>query len=60
MAKEQSKREMLREQVVQLVKDFATREGGITMADVGELFGPPDGFEQRVSAALLKLPFKFD
>ncbi|MGA7579187.1 MAG: hypothetical protein ACLQUW_13220 [Desulfobaccales bacterium] len=36
----ESKRELLRAKVVDLVKEFAKTEGGITPGDLNALFGP--------------------
>ena len=38
-AQEQSKKEILKDKVVALVKDFAKTEGGLTPADIKALFG---------------------
>jgi hypothetical protein len=60
MPEEKSNREILRSLVVDLVKEFVASEGGITMSDIGVLFGPPDGFAKNVTSALASLPLKFD
>lgn len=57
---EKSQREKLRDRVVDLVKEFVASEGGITISDIGVLFGSPDNFDQNVTSALTSLPFKFD
>lgn len=40
-AEGQSKKEMLKEKVVALVKEFVKTEGGITPYDLQKLFGSP-------------------
>jgi hypothetical protein len=50
---EQSKRKILKEKVVALVKDFIKTEGGISQADLWELFGLND---HEIAAALAELP----
>lgn len=60
MPEEKSKQEILRGQVVELVKVFVASEGGITISDIRVLFGHPDGFDQNVASALAGLPFTFD
>jgi hypothetical protein len=63
---EQSKREILKEKVVSLVKDFVKTEGGITQDDLQVLFGNPNDprktkefMTDGVSAALGELPIFF-
>lgn len=41
----QSKREILKDKVVALVKDFVQTEGGITPADIEALFGHNPHYE---------------
>lgn len=60
MSEEKSKREMLRGQVVALVRKFVADEGGMTQSDLATLFGYPDNFGDNVAAALASLPLKFD
>jgi hypothetical protein len=38
---QESKRELLKDKVVNLVKEFIQTEGGITIDDLQKLFGPP-------------------
>jgi hypothetical protein len=65
-AKGQSKREILRDKVVALVKDFIKTEGGISQDDLQVLFGNPvDPQKTRefimfgVAAALGGIPVSF-
>lgn len=62
----QSKREMLKDKVVALVKDFIKTEGGISQDDLQILFGNPndprkakDFMVEGVIAALTDLPISF-
>lgn len=55
---QESKREILKDQVVKLVKEFVASEGGITIFDLYALFGLPsitDDFHE-VATALAILP----
>lgn len=49
----QSKKEILKDKVVALVKDFVKTEGGITIADIQKLFG--DSPHCEIVTALLSL-----
>jgi hypothetical protein len=55
---QQSKREILKDKVVALVKDFLTNEGEITFCDLENLFGHPSlaNNENEVATALAELP----
>jgi hypothetical protein len=56
MSKDVSKHELLRDKVVDLVKEFIKTEGGITAYDLEALFGsisPISGFNE-VAATLAK------
>lgn len=53
----ESKRELLRDKVVDLVKEFVKTEGGFTHADLIKLFGGPPFSE--VGAAIAKLNMSF-
>jgi hypothetical protein len=53
---ENSKRELLRDKVVDLVKEFIKNEGGITVSDLAALFGPVD----EVANVLGSLPITYD
>jgi len=37
---EESKRELLKDKVIILIKEFLKTEGGITLKDLSSLFGP--------------------
>ena len=51
----QNKREILKEKVVSLVRDFGNTEGGITLYDLLSLFGSPNISEcTEVADALAK------
>lgn len=54
---QKSKREVLREKVVDLVKEFVKTENGITGADLDVLFGPPVYSELAKSLRDLKVFF---
>jgi hypothetical protein len=53
----QNKREILKDQVVTLVKEFTKTEGELTLADLHKIFG--DSPFSEVNLALLSLPIKF-
>ena len=56
---QKSKREVLRDKVVDLVKMFVNTEGGISQSDLYLLFGPyPSPNAQEVAAALAREPIK--
>lgn len=50
---EQSKRDILKDKVVALVKDFVKTEGGITHRDLIRLFGPSHPIEVDRIATIL-------
>ena len=50
----QSKREVLKEKVIALVKEFAKTEGGIEQGDLQSLFGIPYSPWAAVATALAK------
>ena len=54
--KAQNKKEILREKVVDLVKDFVKTEGGISQNDLRVLFGDPLHPYSQIAAALGELP----
>ena len=54
-----SKREILKDRVVNLVKQFIKAEGGISPNDVQALFGPPL-LNSEVATALGQLPIRYD
>lgn len=63
---EQSKKEILKDKVVALVKDFIQTEGGITQDDLEILFGNPynpikakDYMRFGIAAALSEIPISF-
>lgn len=56
MSEEKSKREILRDKVVDLVRMFINSEGGITQADLSALFGQRHC--QEVATALAEMPIK--
>ncbi len=49
----QSKREILKDKVVVLVKDFIQTEGGISFLDLESLFGRDSEFMVALSAILM-------
>lgn len=55
----ESKRELLKDKVVNLVKEFIKREGGITPNDIHSLFGVPF-VNGDVATALGELPLTYD
>lgn len=55
----QTKRELLKDKVVSLVKDFIKTEGGIGPNDIQVLFGPPL-LHSEVATDLGKLPTRYD
>jgi hypothetical protein len=57
MSDSKSKRELLRDKVVNLVKEFVKNEGDITQWDIEQLFGKSG--ENIISPALVKLPISF-
>jgi len=63
---QKSKREILKEKVVSLVKDFLKTEGGITQDDLQVLFGNPNDprkakefMTSGVADALAEVPILF-
>lgn len=54
MAEEKSKRKILHDKVVNLVKEFIETEGGITARDLEDLFGC-----QEVNITLSQIPFRY-
>jgi hypothetical protein len=54
----QSKKDILKDKVVALVKDFVQIEGGITQFDLWELFGFHNDHEIAASLAKLFLIYK--
>jgi len=59
MNEPQSKREILRDKVVDLVKQFIKTEGGINPNDIQLLFGPPLVYSE-IATALSALPIIYD
>ena len=57
MSKQESKRELLKDKVVDLVKEFIKNEGKFSHADLIKLFGGPPFSE--VGAALAGLEMSF-
>ncbi|MBI4964107.1 MAG: hypothetical protein HY913_12580 [Desulfomonile tiedjei] len=57
MTEQKSKREVLRDKMVDLVKMFVKAEGDITQADIEALFGYKSSSE--MAAYLSSLPFLF-
>lgn len=55
MSEQRSKHEKLVAKVVKVVVDFSNAEGGLSMADIYWLFGPPDSLHE-IPAAIGKLP----
>ncbi len=55
----ESKRELLKQKVLELVKIFVETEGGITMSDLNLLFGEPGLSGNKIASALAQLPVKF-
>jgi hypothetical protein len=55
---ERDKRDILRDQVVDLVIDFVNKEGGLSQYDLQALFGEPHS-RSSVAAALHKVPINF-
>lgn len=53
---EKSKLDGLRDQIIELVKDFVDHEGDISLGDLGELFGPSG---LTIYATLLNSPISF-
>jgi hypothetical protein len=59
---QKSKREVLKEKIVKLVKEFMVNEGGIDINDLWYLFGTSSqggGFNE-VASALANLPILFN
>ncbi|OGP71136.1 MAG: hypothetical protein A2Z73_06220 [Deltaproteobacteria bacterium RBG_13_60_28] len=54
------KRDILKEKVVDLVKEFVKTEGSIDFCDLFCLFGDPFRQDQTVAAALAELPIFFE
>lgn len=52
---EQSKKEILKDKVVSLVKEFVKTEGGISWQDLQILFGNPFSLYSEVATALAEL-----
>lgn len=59
MTHHKSKRELLKNKVVDLVKDFIKTEGGITGYDLQALFGPVSLYNE-IATALGELPITYD
>jgi hypothetical protein len=57
MSENKSKRELLKDKVVDLVKEFIKAEGGITQRDLKLLFG--DFPNQQVATALSEINIMF-
>jgi hypothetical protein len=57
MSKNISNRELLKDKVVSLVREFINTEGGITQYDLKILFG--ESPQQEVATALVEIPIKF-
>ena len=57
----ENKREILKQKVVNLVKDFIKKEGGISHRDLIRIFGPSNPIEiDRVATILDQEEIKFD
>lgn len=59
MSEELNKRELLKDKVVDLVKEFIKTEGGINPNDIQALFGPPL-IHSELATALGELPIRYD
>jgi len=59
MNNDQSKRELLKDKVIDLVKEFIKTEGGISPNDIQFLFGMPY-VHGEVATALSDLPIRYD
>ena len=57
--KQQNKREILKDKVVALVRNFVETEGGITQIDLLVLFGAPASIYSEVATALAEFPVTF-
>ncbi|MGO8763197.1 MAG: hypothetical protein ACLP2P_05335 [Desulfobaccales bacterium] len=59
MSEDKAKRELLRDKVVDLVKEFIKTEGGITGYDLQALFGPISLYNE-LATAIGEIPIKLD
>ena len=59
--KMESKRELLKQKIVELVKNFIETEGGISMQDLADLFGPLEirPHPNRIISGLWEMPITF-
>lgn len=58
MSADQNKRELLKAKVVELTKEFISKEGGITGYDLQALFGPVSLYNE-VATALGEIPISY-
>lgn len=58
MSPSKSKREILKAQIIELVKEFVKKEGGITGYDIQALFGPVSLYNE-IATELGNVPIIF-